>query len=69
MKVGKSCLHNGERHPFLVDLRDAVERARCGSGVINQMLNNRTGYLRYSELRNLTEQLDSSPLYSGFAAA
>jgi len=50
LKVGNSCFHNGERHPFLVDMREALETARRGSGAIAQMLDNQTAYLRYSQL-------------------
>lgn len=51
VKAGASCFHNGERHPFLIDLLDAVESARRGSGVIAQMLENQTAYVRYSQLK------------------
>lgn len=62
IKAGGSCFHNGERHPFLVDLKDAVERARRGSSVIAQMLSNQIGYLRYSQLPNDADRVDE-PLY------
>jgi len=58
IKAGSSCLHNGERHPFLVDLRNAVESARLGSDVIAQMLENQAGYLRYSQLPNNAGQIN-----------
>lgn len=59
-KVGASCVHNGERHPFLIDLRDAIERARHSSGVIAQMLNNPVAYLPYSQLATAEDQEISS---------
>ena len=62
LKVGGSCLHNGERHPFLIDLREAVELARRGSDVIAQMLEHRFSYVRYSQLCNNTNQIEK-PLY------
>ncbi|MEJ2566919.1 MAG: PEP-CTERM/exosortase system-associated acyltransferase [Gammaproteobacteria bacterium] len=67
VKAGGSCMHNGERHPFLIDLRDAVERARRGSGVIAQMLDNQVGYVPYSQLPKDTDQ-GSSPFLQPYAA-
>jgi len=62
IKAGGGCQHNGERHPFLVDLRDAVARARRGSAIIAQILGNKVGYIRYSQLLNEAGQA-SEPLY------
>ena len=62
LKAGASCLHNGERHPFLIDLRNAIELARRGSDVIAQMLEHQVGYVRYSQLGNDTHQIEE-PLY------
>lgn len=50
VKAGESCFHNGERHPFLIDLREAVEGARHGSKVIAEMLETKSAYQRYSHL-------------------
>ena len=62
LKAGASCLHNGERHPFLIDLRNAIELARRGSDVIAQMLEHQLGYIRYSELDDNAQQIEE-PLY------
>jgi N-acyl amino acid synthase of PEP-CTERM/exosortase system len=61
LKAGSSCLHKGERHPFLIDLREAIELARRGSDVIAQMLEHQLGYVRYSQLCNDAHQ--EEPLY------
>ena len=68
IKAGSSWSHNGERHPFLIDLRDAVERARNGSRVIDQMLYNQSAYLRYSELYNQANQANKSRYRHAHAA-
>jgi len=62
LKAGASCLHNGERHPFLIDLREAIELARRGSDVIAQMLEHQLAYVRYSQLCNNPHQIEE-PLY------
>ena len=65
VKAGESCFHNGERHPFLIDMREAVEGARNGSKVIAQMLDTKTAYLRYSQLGcDQTQNLESMLLQS-----
>ena len=67
-KAGSSCIHNGERHPFLVDLQDAIKRARRGSDIIAQMLNSQLGYFRYSQLINDADQANKA-LYLHTCAA
>jgi len=57
--AGTSCLHNGERHPFWINVQTAIEGARHGSALVAQMLEARFGYRRYSEFCTSSRQLQS----------
>ena len=51
IKVGTACEHRGTRHPFLANLKQAIEQAKQGCPDLASMLSSRvSSYKRFSEL-------------------